>query len=348
MSSPGATDALTQTSVGAPARFRDDSPLAPPTGRSGRSPGQVAWDRLRRDKVAIVCAGVILFFVLVALFAPLLTSLQSVDPVTGTRADPYTTHTELLDLNGFPSEGMSSAHWLGIEKGLGRDLFARWAYGARPSLVIGFAAAALSTVLGVTFGLLAGYLGGAVDRAISWVTDFFLSLPLLLLIVAVVPIVELRFGERGSLTAEQTSTIRFWIVMAVLVTFGWMALARLVRGEVVSLREREFVQAARAIGVPTRQILSREILPNLVGPIIVSASIAVPAFITAEATLTFLGAGLVEPTATWGRTIADAQNSFRSYPLWLWPPVLSISALVLALTLLGDSIRDAFDPTTRC
>ncbi|WP_244859886.1 ABC transporter permease [Intrasporangium calvum] len=380
MSSPGATDAFAPTTVGPPGAQSVEPPpdsRVTRTGRAGRagvvgrtggpgvpgvpgvpgapgrtagtgrSPGQVAWDRLRGDRVAIACAVVILFFILVAVFAPFLTSLQSVDPLTGTQADPYTTHTELLDLNGFPTEGTSSAHWLGIEKGLGRDLFARWAYGARPSLVIGFTAAALSTALGVTFGLVAGYVGGRADRIVSWLTDFFLSLPLLLLIVAVVPIVELRFGERGSLTAEQTSTIRFWVVMAVLVTFGWMGLARLVRGEVVSLREREFVQAARAIGVPTRQILLREILPNLVGPIAVSASIAVPAYITAEATLTFLGAGLVEPTATWGRTIADAQNSFRSYPLWLWPPVLSISALVLALTLLGDAIRDAFDPTTR-
>lgn len=315
--------------------------------RTGRSPGQVAWDRLKKDKVAIVCAAIILFFIVVAVFAPLLTSLQSVDPITGAKADPYQTYTELVDANGYPIIGMNSSHWLGVEKGIGRDLFARWAYGARPSLIIGFAAAALSTLIGVTMGLLAGYLGGVVDKAIGWFIDFMLSLPLLILVIAVVPIVELRFGERGSLTAEQTSNIRFWVIIAVLVLFGWMGLARLVRGEVKSLREREFVQAARAIGVPTRQILFREILPNLVGPIIVSASIAVPAFITSEATLSFLGAGLVEPTASWGRTIADAQNSFARYPLWLWPPVIGISLLVLAMALLGDSIRDAFDPNTR-
>ncbi|EWT07603.1 peptide ABC transporter permease [Intrasporangium chromatireducens Q5-1] len=315
--------------------------------RTGRSPGQIAWHRLKQDKVAIVCTMVVLFFVLVAIFAPLLTSLQAVDPVTGAKADPGTIHTELVDLNGFPKQGITSAHWLGVEKGIGRDLFARWVYGARPSLVIGFVAAALSTIIGVTMGLLAGYLGGVVDRIISWVIDFFLSLPFLLIVIAATPIIELRFGARGTLTAEQTSNIRFWLIIALLVLFGWMGLARLVRGEVVSLREREFVQAARAIGVPTRHILFKEILPNLVGPIIVSASIAVPAYITAEATLSFLGAGLVEPTASWGRTIADAQNSFQSYPLWLWPPVIGISALVLALSLLGDSIRDAFDPTTR-
>ncbi|MGN6753479.1 MAG: ABC transporter permease [Intrasporangium sp.] len=341
---PGAaaeTDELAREANEAEAALQQDD------RRTGRSPGQIAWDRLKKDKVAIVCTIIVVFFILVAVFAPLLTSLQTVDPITGVKATPDQTATDLVDLNGFPKQGITSSHWLGVEKGLGRDLFARWTYGARPSLIIGFVAAALSTVIGVTMGLLAGYLGGIVDRVISWVIDFFLSLPFLLMVIATTPILELRFGARGSLTPEETSNIRFWLIIGLLVLFGWMGLARLVRGEVVSLREREFVQAARAIGVPTRHILFKEILPNLVGPIIVSASIAVPAYITSEATLSFLGAGLVEPTASWGRTIADAQNSFQSYPLWLWPPVIGISALVLALSLLGDSIRDAFDPNTR-
>ncbi|EWT02962.1 peptide ABC transporter permease [Intrasporangium oryzae NRRL B-24470] len=315
--------------------------------RTGRSPGQVAWDRLKKDKVAIVCAVIILFFILVAIFAPLLTALQGTDPTTGLPASPDRTNTDLVDIDGNPLVGMSPHHWLGVEPRLGRDLFARWAYGARPSLIIGFVAAAASTIIGVTLGLLGGYVGGAVDRVISWVVDFFLSLPLLLLVLAIVPIVQLRIAGGNDLTAEELSTIRFWVIIAVLVAFGWMGLARLVRGEVKSLREREFVQAARAIGVPTHQVLFKEVLPNLVGPIIVSASIAVPAYITFEATLSYLGAGLVEPTASWGRTISDAQNSFAIYPLWLWPSVIALSALVLALSLLGDSIRDAFDPTSR-
>lgn len=315
--------------------------------RTGRSPGQVAWDRLKKDKVAIFCSVVIIFFILLAIFAPLVTALQSVDPTTGLKADPYATRTELVDINGLPTVGSSPAHWLGVEPRLGRDLFARFAYGARPSLIIGFMAAAASTAIGVTLGLLAGYVGGIVDRIISWVIDFFLSLPILLLVIAIVSIAQHRFAAGRDLTADETSTIRFWVLIVVLFFFGWMGLARLVRGEVKSLREREFVQAARAIGVPTSQILFKEILPNLVGPIIVSASIAVPAYITYEATLSFLGAGLVEPTASWGRTISDAQNLFAVYPLWLWPPVIGLSLLVLALTLLGDSIRDAFDPSSR-
>ncbi len=315
--------------------------------RTGRSPGQVAWARLKQDKVAIVCSVIILFFLLVAIFAPLLVSLEAVDPITGAKADVGTVHTELVDFNGLPTVGPSSAHWLGVEPRLGRDLFARWAYGARPSLIIGFVAAFASTLIGVTLGLIGGYLGGASDKFISWVIDFFLSLPILLLVIAIIPIMQKRIAAGGDLTAEETSTIRFVVLIVILVVFGWMGLARLVRGEVKSLREREFVQAARAIGVPTRSILFREILPNLVGPIIVSASIAVPAYITYEATLSYLGAGLVEPTASWGRTIADAQNLFATYPLWLWPSVIGLSLLVLALSLLGDSIRDAFDPTSR-
>lgn len=315
--------------------------------RTGRSPGQVAWSRLKQDKVAIICFVVIVFFILLAIFAPLVVSLQATDPITKTKATVDAVHTELVDFNGLPEQGSSSAHWLGIEPRLGRDLFARFAYGARPSLVIGFVAAAVSTIIGVTLGLLAGYLGGVVDKIISWVIDFFLSLPILIVIVAVVPLFQKSIQGDGNLSAEETSNLRFWVLIVVLFVLGWMGLARLVRGEVKSLREREFVQAARAIGVPTRGILFREVLPNLVGPIIVSASIAVPAYITYEATLSYLGVGLVEPTASWGRTIADAQTLFATYPLWLWPSVIGLSLLVLSLSLLGDSIRDAFDPTSR-
>ena len=170
----------------------------------------------------------------------------------------------------------------------------------------------------------------------------------LVVVLAVVPVIQQRFTPAGeTLTAEQKSGIRFYVLIVILVFFGWTMLARLIRGEVLSLREREFVQAAKVIGVPTRHILFKEILPNLVGPIIVAASIAVPADITLEATLSYLGAGLVEPTPSWGRTVSNAQNAYARYPLFLWPPVISIATLVLALTLLGEAIRDAFDPNTR-
>ena len=307
----------------------------------GRSPSQIAWDRLKVDKVAIICFGIVIFFVLVAIFAPLLVKLE------GETLNLY--HSDLISAEDtYPIIGANSQHWFGVEPRTGRDLFAVWAYGARPSLVIGFVAATLSTIVGITLGLLGGYLGGKTDKTIGWVIDLLLSLPLLVVVFAVVPVVQQRFTPVGGfLTAEEKSGIRFYVLICILVVFGWLGLARLIRGEVFSLREREFVQAAKVVGVKTRQILFKEILPNLVGPIIVSASIAVPAYITAEATLSYLGAGLVEPTPSWGRTVSNAQNAYSRYPLFLWPPVISIAFLVLALTLLGEAIRDAFDPNTR-
>jgi ABC-type dipeptide/oligopeptide/nickel transport system permease subunit len=309
--------------------------------RHGRSPSQIAWDRLKGDKIAISCFGIVIFFILVAIFAPLLVKLE------GEQLNVY--HSDLISaLDTYPIIGANPQHWFGVEPRTGRDLFAVWAYGARPSLVIGFVAATLSTILGITLGLLAGYLGGRVDKVIGWNIDFLLSLPLLVVVLAVVPVVQQRFTPVGeTLTAEQKSGIRFYVLIVILVFFGWIGLARLIRGEVFSLREREFVQAAKVIGVKTRHILFKEILPNLVGPIIVSASIAVPSFIAYEAVLSYLGAGLVEPTPSWGRTVSNAQNAYARYPLFLWPPVISIALLVLALTLLGEAIRDAFDPTTR-
>lgn len=317
------------------------APSAAVDRQTGRSPSQIAWDRLKTDKVAIASAVVVVFFVLVAIFAPLLVSLE------GEKLNDY--HSELISAeNTYPIIGSTAQHWFGVEPRTGRDLFAVWAYGARPSLIIGFTAAAFSTAVGIVMGLAAGYLGGKVDKVISWIIDVLLSLPFLLMVLALVPIIQKRFTEPGQvLTAEETSGMRFYVLIGILVFFGWLGLARLIRGEVLSLREREFVQAAKVIGVPTRQILFREILPNLVGPIIVSASIAVPAYIASEAALSYLGAGLVEPTPSWGRTVSNAQNSYARYPLFLWPPVISIALLVLALSMLGESIRDAFDPNTR-
>jgi peptide/nickel transport system permease protein len=309
--------------------------------KHGRSPSQIAWDRLKGDKIAITCFGIVIFFILVAIFAPLLVKLE------GEVLNQY--HSDLIsELDTYPIIGANAQHWFGVEPRTGRDLFAVWAYGARPSLVIGFVAAILSTIIGITLGLLAGYQGGKTDKVIGWVIDLLLSLPVLLVVLAIVPVIQQRFTPAGEvLTAEEKSGIRFYVLISILVVFGWIFLARLIRGEVFSLREREFVQAAKVIGVKTRHILFKEILPNLVGPIIVSASIAVPAYITYEATLSYLGAGLVEPTPSWGRTVSNAQNAYARYPLFLWPPVISIALLVLALTLLGEAIRDAFDPNTR-
>ncbi|WP_020387629.1 ABC transporter permease [Kribbella catacumbae] len=314
-------------------------PVRSATVAHGKSPTRIAIDRLRKDKVAIVCVTVVVFFILVAALAPLLTKLEG--------SDISTFNADLVDEYGYPTIIANAQHWFGVEPKTGRDNFARWVYGARPSLAVAFVATLVGTIVGVVMGLLAGFLGGWVDRIISWVIDFVLSLPYLLFAIAMVPIVEsLRGGSFNLSPSEQAST-RFLVLIFVLSFFGWAGLARIIRGEVLSLREREFVLAAKAIGVPTHQVLFKELLPNLVAPIVISASLSLPAYVTAEAGLSFLGVGLIEPIPSWGQTIANATNWFKADPLYLWLPVLGITVLVLALALLGDAVRDAFDPKTR-
>ncbi|ADB31761.1 binding-protein-dependent transport systems inner membrane component [Kribbella flavida DSM 17836] len=314
-------------------------PVRDATVAHGKSPTRIAMDRLRKDRVAMTCLGVVLFFILIAIFAPVLAKLEG--------GDVSTFQPDLVDEYGFPVIGMNSEHWFGVEPKTGRDNFARWVYGARPSLIVAFVATLVGTVVGVVMGLLAGFLGGWVDRIISWFIDFVLSLPYLLFAIAMVPIVESLRGGSFNLSPEEQASTRFFVLIFVLSFFGWAGLARIIRGEVLSLREREFVLAAKAIGVPTRQVLFKELLPNLVAPIVISASLALPAYVTAEAGLSFLGVGLIEPIPSWGQTIATATNWFKADPVYLWLPVIGITALVLALALLGDAVRDAFDPKTR-
>jgi peptide/nickel transport system permease protein len=305
----------------------------------GRSPTRIALIRLRRDAVAMTCAGIFALFVVVAILAPLLARLEGQNPAT--------LHQDLLDQFGFPTIGPTGEHWFGVEPRLGRDLFARWVYGARPSLLVAGSVTMITTTIGVVVGLVAGFVGGWVDRVLSWLTDFVLSLPYLLVAIAVPAVLVAQFGGPEGASAAQVSQIRFVSLIVVLSFFGWAGLARLIRGQVLSLREREFVAAARVLGVPTRQILFKELLPNIVAPIVVSMSLSLPAYIVAEAGLTFLGVGLTEPTPSWGVTVAAAQNYYRADPLYLWLPVLGITILVLALSVLGDAVRDAFDPRTR-
>ena len=288
----------------------------------------------------MTCLGVFLFFVAIAVFAPLLAKLEG--------QDTSTLHQDLLDEYGFPTIGPNSQHWFGVEPRLGRDLFARFVYGARPSLIVASTVTILTSIIGVVVGLITGFLGGWIDRILSWIVDFVLSLPYLLFAIAVPAVLLAVFvGSAEGADASQVASVRFYSLIIVLSFFGWASLARLIRGEVLSLREREFVSAAKVLGVPTRKVLFKELLPNLVAPIVISVSLALPTYIVTEAGLTFLGVGLTEPTPSWGVTIAAAQNYYRADPLYLWLPVLAITILVLALSLLGDSVRDAFDPRTR-
>jgi len=300
-----------------------------------KSPAQIAWSRLRHDPVAIVCAFVVVFFIAIAVFAPLISKIFGVDP--------NTFHFDMIDDFGFPTIGQTLQHPFGLEPGVGRDLLARWVYGARPSLLIAFSATIISTVLGTIIGVTAGFIGGTVDRVVSWIVDFFLAIPLIMLVIAIGPIVATHFGTDSG----TVSKVRLWTLIAIFGVFGWTGLARLIRAQVLSLREREFILAARAIGVPPRRIIFRELIPNVTGQIIVFMSLSLPGYVAAEAGLSYLGLGLIEPTASWGRTIQAATNYYQTFPIYFWYPTLGILFLVLALNLLGDAIRDAFDPKTR-
>lgn len=306
---------------------------------AGKSPLQAALRRLRTDRVAMICVGIVAIFVLMGVFAPLLAGLEG--------QNPYTPHPELLNANGLPDFYVSSQHWLGIEPGRGRDLFARFVYGVRPSLIIAISSSIMMTIVGTVAGLVAGYFGGWVDAVIGWVIDFVLSLPFLVFAIALVPVVTTYFGTPDQISASQREYIGFGSLIFVLIFFFWASLARLIRGEVLALREREFIQAARSLGVPTRRILFREILPNLTSTILVSLTLAIPAFVGAEAGLAFLGVGISDPTPDWGLTIAQSQSYFQLDPLWLWVPLGGVVLLVLSLSLLGDAVSDAFNPNTR-
>lgn len=306
---------------------------------AGRSPLQIALSRLRSDKIAMVCLAVVLFFVLVAIFAPVLTHLFGVKLDAGT---PNDTDQFNFPKFGPPDHGFTWRAPLGLEPGTGNDNLAEWFYGARTSLFVATVCTIVSTIIGIVVGLLAGFSRGWMDKVITFVVDVFLSLPFILMALSIAPIIIQRFGA-------QPKALEVWSMVAllfVLSVFGWMTLARLIRGEVLSLREREFIQAAQVIGVPTRQILFKELLPNLVAPIVVSISLAMPAFVTAEAGFAYLGIGVVG-IPSWGQTINRATQYFNTYPLYLYAPVVGILVLVVALNLLGDAVRDAFDPKTR-
>ncbi len=308
---------------------------------ASKSPVQIAIRRLAYDKIAMMSLGAVLLFVVLGVFADAINSARGVDPMEF--------NYQWISPGGYPTFTASPEHPFGIETGNGRDLLARWLVGIRPSLIIAVVAATAVTIIGTTLGLLAGYLGGIVDNIVSFLIDVVLSLPFLLFAIALVPIAVNRIaGSTGGFVAdEEVANIRFGVLIVVLILFGWTGLARLVRGEVISIREREYVQAARALGVPTSQVLSKEILPNLLSPIIVSLTTAIPAFISAEAGLSLLGVGLREPSVSWGLTIQFAQNSFLEHPLYMWMPVIGLSLLVLALSLFGDAVNDAFNPHTR-
>jgi ABC-type dipeptide/oligopeptide/nickel transport system permease subunit len=312
---------------------------------TGRSPTRIAFDRLRRDKVAVFCAAVMVVLIALAALAPVITGVMDIYYDIKDPAAP--SPSEVLEFDGYPAIGpplheFTWEHPLGLAPKTGVDNLAYLLYGLRTSLIVALAATIFSTMIGLVIGLVAGFSRGWLDTVLSFVIDLFLSFPFLLGMLALAPILISNFQS----DLDQLARAQFYALILILVVFGWMGLARLIRGQVLSLREREFIMAAEVIGVPTRRILFKELLPNMVAPIVVAISLALPAFVAAEALLSFLGLGLTG-TPSLGKMLADAAPYYKDYGLYLWMPVATIAALTLALNLLGDSIRDAFDPKTR-
>jgi peptide/nickel transport system permease protein len=243
---------------------------------------------------------------------------------------------------GLWGSGMSSEHWLGVEPQNGRDVFARLVYGTRASLLVALGGTVVAVVLGTVVGMVAGYFRGWVDTLISRLMDIMLSFPALLFIMALTPVIADR--AKAVFGIEDTNGLRMGVLIFVLGFFGWAYLARIVRGQTLSIREREFVEAARSLGAGPAYVIFRQILPNLLPTLLVYATLIIPTNITAEAALSFLGVGVKEPTSSWGRMIADASAWYEVDPLYLFFPGLALFVTVLAFNLLGDSVRDALDP----
>lgn len=303
----------------------------------GRSLREIAWLRLKRDRVAMVSLFVLLFIVFIAAFGPLISKALGVDP--------YSFNSDLIsDNGGLPTGkwgGVSLEHPLGVEPLTGRDILARLLYGSRVSLLIAGSATLITVTIGTIVGIVAGNSRGKLDSFLSRFMDITIAFPLLLVIIAMSPVLEQRIQGLG-MPAGNPSRITTLII--VLSAFGWPYLARIVRGQVLSLREREFVEAAISIGSSNRRIIFKELLPNLWAPILVYTTIAMPALIGAEATLAYLGISVVPPTPTWGSMLEESVGYFTVDPFYFFVPLTMLLAAVLSFNLLGDALRDALDP----
>jgi ABC-type dipeptide/oligopeptide/nickel transport system permease subunit len=298
---------------------------------AARSPLQLFWHRLRSDRFALVSLAFIVFLVVLAIAAPLVVKLLGLP-------GPSVENANLTDSFGSPL-GPSSAHPFGVDQ-LGEDVMSRVIYGTRVSLEIGIVGTGIATLIGVVTGVVAGFYRGWVDTLLSRLVDVMLSVPLLLLGLGLGAACAVR-GCLGGAIQPGLGEILFLIAFA-----NWTYIFRIVRGLVLSLREREFVEASRSLGASDARIMFREILPNLVAPVIVYATLLIPLNILLEAALSFLGVGVRPPTASWGQMIAAATPIFNTAWWYMTFPGLALLLTVLAFNLLGDGLQDALNPRT--
>lgn len=304
---------------------------APIAAVAGKSPGRLFWERFRQDRAALIGAGVIVVMILIAFGGGPLAA-----KVTGHPQAATYTNTMTNDF-GEP-KGPNSAFWFGAD-GAGRDLFVRTMYGVRTSLIVGLLASGVALGIGLIVGLIAGFFGGVVDTALSRIGDVMLSLPTFLIAVGVVAACGVgKAGCIGGLLKPGLS-----VVVGVIAFFSWAYIARLVRGFTLSLREKDFVESARAVGAGNFRIVLREILPNLVGPMTVYATLLVPQSILFEAALSYLGLGLPPDQASLGEILSETAQLYDvAWWITVFPGALLI-ILVLSFNLLGDGLSDALD-----
>ena len=306
------------------------------TGLVSRSPRELAWRRFRANKIAIPAAFASFSIAFIAIFAPLIAWVINVSP-TDRDASAITARGETIGKLG----GMSMNHPLGVEPGIGYDLLARLMFGSRISFMVAVVSTFATVALGLIIGIVSGYYRGRVDAIFGRFTDFLLSFPSFFMIIALsVPMIQ-RI-EKSGIARDNGARILYLII--ILSFFGWPYFSRIIRSQVLSLRERDYVIAARALGASNRRIIFKELLPNLWTPVIVYVSLALPGYLAAEAVFSYLGIGVQPPSATWGLIIADSTKYILSEPTYFFIPALSLILVVLSFNLLGDAIRDALDP----
>jgi len=295
---------------------------------AARSPFQLFWRRLKKDKVALVALTVVLLMLFMAILAPIIVNVLGLPK-------PNVQNDNLLDDFGQPT-GPTSAHLMGVDS-RGRDVFSRVIYGARVSLQVAFIATIITLVVGVSVGMAAGFFRGKFDGFVSRVMDLFLAFPVLVLAIGI-----------GVACADGCGPLQpgLPVVIFVISLTSWPYIARIVRGQVLSMREREFVESARSLGASNGRIIFREILPNLVAPIIVYGTVLIPQFILYEAALSFLGVGVPPNQPSWGAMIADATDTFQDAWWFMLFPGLFLLVTVLAFNIVGDGLQDALNPKT--